>query len=355
MDNFNNIFKLIIICIIFLSLNNIDNYINNKICNEDNITNNINNNYNTNINNNKIITKDVLFINGCDPKLVPHPFRYRVLHQMEQLSANFLESNTYFYLNFEPYLVRNYRIIIFFRCPWTQKVEEAIILAKKLNKKILYDIDDLVFDTKYTNVIPYVKALSPKEKENYDEGVILMGKTLKLCEGAITTTDALAKELRNYISNVFINRNVASEEMWKLSQNALINKVNQKKNGHIIIGYFSGSITHNPDIEMIKEPLIKILTEFKNVKLVLFGYLNFPIFLKDFQSQIILKNFTNWQELPEFISNVDINLAPIEENIFNVAKSENKWVEAALVKVPTIASNFGAFKQVIRHNKDGIL
>ena len=368
MDDFIKCFKFIvtcIICVIFLLLNNIGNKninkisininITNNISNDINITNNTNIKHNIKITNNKTSTKDVLFINGCDPKLLPHPFRYRVLHQKEQLNANFIESDIYFYLNLKPYIVRNYRVIIFFRCPWTQKVEEAIILAKKLNKKILYDIDDLVFDTKYTNVIPYVKALSPKEKEKYDNGVILMGRTLKLCEGAITTTDALAKELRNYISNVFINRNVASEEMWKQSQNALINNVNKTKDDNIIIGYFSGSISHNSDIEMIKEPLIKILTEFKKVKLLLFGYLDFPIFLKDFQSQIILKNFTNWQKLPEFISKVDINLAPIEKNIFNEAKSENKWVEAALVKVPTIASNFGAFKQVINHNKNGIL
>jgi len=171
MDNFHKIFKLIIICIIFLLLNNIDDNVNNIISNNDNIsndvniTNNININYNININNNKIITKDVLFINGCDPELVPHPFRYRVLHQMEQLSANFIESDTYFYLNFEPYIVRYYRVIIIFRCPWTHNIEKTIKQAKRLNKKILYDIDDLVFDTKYTNVIPYVKALSIKEKK----------------------------------------------------------------------------------------------------------------------------------------------------------------------------------------------
>ena len=48
-----------------------------------------------------------------------------------------------------------------------------------------------------------------------------MGKTLKLCEGAITTTETLAQELKNYVPKVFINHNVASEEMFKLSQNAL--------------------------------------------------------------------------------------------------------------------------------------
>ena len=308
-----------------------------------------------NDNDKKVITKDVLFINGCDTAIVPHPFRYRVLHQMEQLNANFLETDTYFYLNFEPIIVRNYRVIIFFRCPWTEKIEKAIALGKSLNKKILFDIDDLVFDTKYTNLIPYVKSLSTKDKEIYDNGVKLMGKTLKLCEGAITTTDALSKELRNYVSNVFVNHNVASEEMWKMSQIALINKEKKKKDDHIIIGYFSGSITHNPDIELIKQPLVKILKEFKNVQLLLMGILDFPNFLREFRSQILIKKFGKYKELPDFISNVDINIAPIESNIFNEAKSENKWVEAAIVKVPTVASNFGAFKKAIQHNETGLL
>ena len=69
--------------------------------------------------------------------------------------------------------------------------------------------------------ITYVQALSRKEKSFYDDGVKRMRKTLKLCEGAITTTEALAKELINYVPEVFINRNVANEEMFKLSQFAL--------------------------------------------------------------------------------------------------------------------------------------
>ena len=299
--------------------------------------------------------KDILFINGCNPEILPQSYRYRVVHQIEQLKVGFLESNEFFYLDFNPYIVRNYRVIIFFRCPWTKTIEEAINLAKNLNKKVLFDIDDLVFDTKYTEILPYIKTLSLKEKKLYDEGVNLIGKTLKLCEGAITTTEALAKELNKYIKNVFINRNVASEEMWRLSQEALAMKVNETKGEDIIIGYFSGSISHNPDLEMVKFALIKILREFKNVKLLLFGLLDIPSFLNEFSSQIIKQDFIDWKQLPKVISNVDINIAPIEKIIFNKAKSENKWVEASLVKVPTVASNYGAFKHVIQQNKTGIL
>lgn len=65
--------------------------------------------------------------------------------------------------------------------------------------------------------------------------------------------------------------------------------------------------------------------------------------------------FVDWKKLPSLIAEVDINLAPLEQSIFNEAKSENKWVEAALVKVPTVASNVGAFQRMIVSGETGIL
>ena len=290
--------------------------------NNKNITKNDNKNDTESYNkNNQRIIKDVLFINGCDINSVPHPYRYRILHQMEQLNAGFLESDVFDYLNFEPIIVCDYRVIIFFRCPWTERVDEAIKLAKSLNKKVLFDIDDLLIDKKYTNLIPYIKNLSDKEKEIYDDGVIRIGQTLISCDAAVTTTEALAKELKNYVPKVFINRNVASEEMWKLSKRALKLKENQNvSKDYIIIGYFSGSITHNSDIDLIKNALIKILRRYSYVKLLLFGEISYPEYLEEFSKQIILNNFTDWKQLPELISNVDINIAPLVDTIFNKQK-----------------------------------
>lgn len=298
---------------------------------------------------------DVLFVNGYNPNVFSHPYRYRVLHQIEQINTSYLKSTDIFYLDLNPLMVRNFRVIIFYRVPLTKEVEEAITLAKKLNKIVLFDIDDLVIDTNYTNLNTYVKNLSKSEKSLYDNGVILMGKTLKLCEGAITTTEVLARELKKYVPEVFINRNVASEEMWELSDKVLENKTKLNKTNETIIGYFSGSISHNPDFQMIVPYLIKILREFKNAKLLIVGELDLHYSFKNLSSQIIRKNFTDWKELPELIGSVDINIAPIEDTIFNEAKSENKWVEAALVKVPTIASNIGAFKETIIDGKTGLL
>ena len=59
--------------------------------------------------------------------------------------------------------------------------------------------------------------------------------------------------------------------------------------------------------------------------------------------------------MPEVIRSLDINLAPLENTFFNTAKSSIKWMEAGLVKVPTVASNVGDFHDCITDGVDGFL
>ena len=298
------------------------------------------------------VYKDVLFINGCDES-VPHPARYRVTHQREQLAANNISTGEVYYVNLQLDQVRYYRTFVFFRCPYTDMIGEFIKLAKKLNKKVLFDIDDLVVDTKYTDTIKYLDSMSKEERALYDDGVMRMGRTLKLCDAAITTTERLAEELGHYVPEVFINRNTASEEMCALSKEALKNKT--RKDDHVGIGYFSGSLTHNDDFELVLPALTKVMEKYPQVQLHVVGELDLPETLQQYKARVVSHPFVDWKKLPSLIAEVDINLAPLEQSIFNEAKSENKWVEAALVKVPTVASNVGAFQRMIVSGKTGIL
>lgn len=298
------------------------------------------------------VYKDVLFINGCDES-VPHPARYRVTHQREQLAANNISTGEVYYVNLQLDQVRYYRTFVFFRCPYTDMIGEFIKLAKKLNKKVLFDIDDLVVDTKYTDTIKYLDSMSKEERALYDDGVMRMGRTLKLCDAAITTTERLAEELGHYVPEVFINRNTASEEMCALSKEALKNKT--RKDDHVGIGYFSGSLTHNDDFELVLPALTKVMEKYPQVQLHVVGELDLPEALQQYKARVVSHPFVDWKKLPSLIAEVDINLAPLEQSIFNEAKSENKWVEAALVKVPTVASNVGAFQRMIVSGKTGIL
>lgn len=298
------------------------------------------------------VFSDVLFINGCDES-VPHPARYRVTHQREQLAANHISSGEVYYANLTLDQVRFYRTFIFFRCPYTDMIGEFVKLAKRLNKKVLFDVDDLVIDTKYTDTIKYLDSMSEDERALYDDGVRRMGKTLSLCDAAVTTTERLAEELGHYVPEVFINRNTASEEMWALSNEALKNKQDDPE--HVRIGYFSGSLTHNDDFLLILPAIEKVMSKYGNVQLHVVGELDLPKELQRFADRVVSHPFMDWRKLPGLIAEVDINLAPLEQSIFNEAKSENKWVESALVKVPTVASNVGAFARMIEHGETGLL
>ena len=153
--------------------------------------------------------------------------------------------------------------------------------------------------------------------------------------------------------DIIINRNVASMEMLALSQNALKN-IN-KNNDYVVLGYFSGSHTHKNDFNIIKDVILKLMDEHENVILKIVGVLDLDKSFEIYSERIIRINFVDWRKLPELISSVDINLMPLENNFFCTCKSENKWMEAALVKVPTVASFNDELARVIDNGTDGLL
>lgn len=307
---------------------------------------------------NSRVYRDILFISGCNEQL-PHPHRYRVVHQMEQLEAGGYTCDTVYFQELKPWMVRCYGAFVIFRCPMTDTLREFATMAKQMNKPLWYDVDDLVIDTKYTDQIPFLDRMQPEERQAYDQNVRNMGELLSLCDAAVTTTAALAEELKQYVPEVLINRNCASDEMLLLSEAVL--KEKQKKNEadgtakKVRLGYFSGSATHLDDIEMIVPVLKQLLGKNPNLELLIVGILELPVELKLFASQIQMEGFVDYQKLPERIASVDINLAPLTDTIFNRAKSENKWVEAALVQTVTAASNLGAFAEMVQDGEDGVL
>ena len=302
------------------------------------------------IKDNRMVYGDILFINGCT---LLHPQRYRIDHQIEQLTAAgfFCEGISYDKIDIK--YLKYYRGFVFFRCPITEGIKEFIKAAKAENKAVFYDIDDLVIDQKYTDTIKYLKTMSKEELDLYNDGVNRMRETLEMCDYAITTTERLATELKNYVKEVYINRNVASEKMVKFSLKAT--KQVKKDKDKVIMSYLSGSITHNDDFKMILPVVQRLMKEHDNLYLKVVGLLDIPEELQEFKSRIITTPFVGWSELPSIIASIDINLAPLEKTIFNEAKSENKWTEASLCKTVTVASDFGAFKTCVRDGIDGIL
>ncbi len=296
--------------------------------------------------------KHILIIDGVENQ-IPQCTRYRVINKAEQLRSFSHEAWTVNASDFQMGYAEYASQIIIYRTPYSEQFKQLIELAHKYNKPVFYDIDDLVYDTSYTDQLDYVKTLGKEEKEAYDSGVRSYGKLMELCDAFITSTTDLKNELLKLGKPVYLNRNLASEELISISEQAIDKTIKDKKK--IKIGYFSGSITHNENFDLIRSAILKILKEFPQTELHLVGHLTIPDEMKNYKKQLIVHDFLDWTLLPSLVAEMDINLAPLVDNVFNRAKSEIKWLEAALVGVTTVASDIGSFSEIITNETTGVL
>lgn len=294
----------------------------------------------------------ILIIDGVE-NIIPQCTRYRVLNKAEQLRKNGFMVKVVNVSEFDISQARYASHIIIYRAPWSYQLQFLCDTAKRDKKPVYFDIDDLVFDTVYTDQLSYTQGLSEKDKGNYDAGVKNYGKMLAACDGAITSTFQLKEELLKYKDKVLLNRNRASSDLIEISSHFI--KDYSQQDSKVKIGYFSGSISHNENFELIKPAIQSLLEVYKNVELHIVGHLDIPEDMKPYQQQIVVHDYVDWKDLPQLISRVDINLAPLVDSVFNRAKSEIKWMEAALVKVPTVASHIGAFSDMVKDGETGFL
>ena len=302
----------------------------------------------------KAVPRDqyILLIDGVE-NIIPQCTRYRVLNKAEQLRKHGFAVKVVNLSDFQLSMAQNASHIIIYRSPISPELLRLCHLAKEYGKPVFFDIDDLVFDTVYTDQLSYTQGLNSVEKGNYDAGVRNYGYMLENCDGAITSTNQLQEELFKYQSKVLLNRNLASDDLIAISSQYI--KDYSQTSDIVKIGYFSGSISHNENFELIKPAIKQLLTKYSNVQLHIVGILDIPEDMKPFENQIVTHDYVDWDKLPALISEVDINLAPLVDSIFNRAKSEIKWIEAALVKVPTVASKIGAFSDAIIDGETGLL
>ena len=302
----------------------------------------------------KAVPRDqyILLIDGVE-NIIPQCTRYRVLNKAEQLRKHGFAVKVVNLSDFQLSMAQNASHIIIYRSPISPELLRLCHLAKEYGKPVFFDIDDLVFDTVYTDQLSYTQGLNSVEKGNYDAGVRNYGYMLKNCDGAITSTNQLQEELYKYQSRVLLNRNLASDDLIAISSQCM--KDYSQTSDIVKIGYFSGSISHNENFELIKPAIKQLLKKYSNVQLHIVGILDIPQDMKPFENQIVTHDYVDWDKLPALISEVDINLAPLVDSIFNRAKSEIKWIEAALVKVPTVASKIGAFSDAVVDGETGLL
>jgi len=278
-------------------------------------------------------------------------YRYRVLNQMEQLNSSkiFAKDISVNYPRINS-LINVFDVFIFLRPHDTARNIQLAKEIKKQGKIIIFENDDLIFSPKAMKDAEMLKTLPKDLRHLYKKGIGT--KIIKMANYGLTTTETIAKEMKRMGLDTFINRNVLNSEIIKISTNL---PKNVEKDDTINIGYFSGSKTHDGDFSLVKKVLLKILAKYDNARIITAGYINLDKEFEKFKERIIVLPFVNWRELPLNIQKADINIVPLRDCIFNHAKSELKYLEAGILKIPTIASATTPYEFAIKDGFNGFI
>lgn len=295
---------------------------------------------------------DVLFVtNGIGDSAL-----YRTVHVSEELNLKGIKS--FVTVEESPYLLGyadSFKVFVFHRTLHSPKMEKLIEKIKEQGKEIIFETDDLVFDSRYFKGVDYLENINTLERKQFEKGIgeeILNNSYVKVCT---TTTLYLAEKLKEYGKEVFIVPNRLSQNDLKMAENVL-KSGNKTDDGKIRLGYFSGTISHNKDFAVISNVLMEIMEKHQNVELFLVGPLDIESKLNKFRERIKQLPYVPRKKHFENISKVDINLAPLEiGNPFCEAKSELKFFEAGIVGIPTVASATQTFKEAISDGINGFV
>lgn len=328
----------------------------------------------------------ILFIVGIDGA----PLRYRCYLPAEALALHGHEVTVRHYS--DPRLSQDIHeadAVVLYRVPATDRILGIIeeVKARPEPVPVLFDVDDLIFDSTLRGRLDGLASLSAAEQDLWWHGVDRYRTTMEACDGFVGSTQTLCQEATRltgmpsyrFSNGVGIPLARASDTAVRTeptapsgtsapgegsaqgadgAQQAAGPSVTaaSEEGGSVTIGYFSGTTTHDADWAAVEPAVIAIMRRHPRVRLTLGGHLKPTRALAEFGDRVSRMPFTSWLELTTLLRRTDICLAPLTgDSIFNEAKSAIKWLEAALVSRPTIASPTQPFREVIEPGRTGML
>jgi len=290
-------------------------------------------------------------------------FRYRVFNMVEALNSAPDEFSAAFFtlddLTAMNRVISAADILILCRVRYTDVINNLIMQAKARGCRVFYDIDDLIFDTEYAHLVINTlgEQLSDKMWNRFFAYMSRLGTVLKLCDSVLVTNKQLAICATEYAGlKAHVAPNFLNEAQLNLSQQLYLQKrkSNFKRDERIHVGYFSGSPTHNRDFSIVSPVLARLLQYDKRVTLRLGGFLEAPE-LEPFAARIEkfpMQDFLNLQLLQ---AKTEVNLVPLQNNLFTDCKSDLKYFETAIVGTITVASPAFAYRESIKDGTNGFL
>lgn len=230
-------------------------------------------------------------------------------------------------------------ILVYQRPDDPQTLAMALAMRDVFQAPLVFEIDDNIFDVAESS--PSYKYWYPGSP--YRDLAVMF---LQSVDAITTTTQNLADVYSQYNKNIYVLPNCQDPEDWK--------GIKKPKNEDKLVIGWAGSVTHYDDLRMVRRAILKFLRFHPQAVLRIMGTL--PDFFSGNAQIEMRKDIVGIRDWPKKLAelNFDIGIAPVVDRPFNQGKSNIKWQEYSMLKVPTIASKVGGYRE-IEHGVTGLL
>ncbi len=285
------------------------------------------------------------------------PMRYRVLHQAEQARLHGYQTEIVALENrAHLYRLQGCDLLYLHRVPLTSRSLPLVLMARLRGIPLVFDSDDLVWDENERSYNFLDKHYTPAQVDD----ILLTNRRLRAMmrwvDAHVLSTAYLRDQAqRSFQKPVFVNWNALSDEQIALGEAAY--RQRRRDPSAVVIGYFCGTPhVHDEDFASITPALEAVLRQHNQVRLRLYGELGLAESLSTaFADRIERYPAVAWEQLSQHMAQIDIALAPLIDNPQRRSKSAVKYLEAALVRVATVASDLEPYNAVIENGKTGCL
>lgn len=228
--------------------------------------------------------------------------------------------------------MRNYDIVYVFL--WVSPFAPPVFewATRRLARKLIYDIDDLVFLTPPSSTNPLVHYL--RSSKNH---ISLM----KSADHVITCTPYLDSFVRKYNQKTTDISSTINTDLYRP-------KSDYRPAEKFVIGW-SGSHSTSKYLHLLDDVFRELARE-TQFKLLVMGD-------PDFKLEGVDVEAIAWREEYEVatIGKFDIGVYPLPDEQWVLGKSGLKALQYMSLGIPTIATDIGTIKRIIRNNENGFL
>lgn len=208
--------------------------------------------------------------------------------------------------------------------------------ARFTGAKLVLDIDD----------DPFSVDKNHPEYEYHKSHEEMMRMEIGTAAHVIVSTEPLKKVVEKINPNVTVIQNAIDRSIWDFP-------IKRHKSKRIRLGWI-GSGSHMADRDVVKDAMHVIMKKYPQVDFYHAGMC--MVDGKDTR-EFSFKGTKGYEEYPEFLNSLklDIAIAPIKNTRFNRAKSNIKWLEHSMLKIPMVLSDVTPYSDSVTHGVDGFL